>query len=87
MCIRDSGYQAAYRMFRRASASLGANWSLHDLRHLAAYRMARDPAMPLGDVQWILGHAQLTTNRGRDRPNKNYRVRIGQTRYLVAAGR
>jgi len=25
--------------------------------------------------------------RGRDRPNKNYRVRIGQTRYLVAAGR
>ncbi len=48
---------------RRASASLGANWSLHDLRHLAAYRMARDPAMPLGDVQWVLGHAQLTTTQ------------------------
>ena len=61
--FRALGYQAAYRMFRRASASLGANWSLHDLRHLAAYRMARDPAMPLGDVQWILGHAQLTTTQ------------------------
>ena len=44
------GYHAAYRMFHRASASLGANWSLHDLRHLAAYRMTRDPGMPLADV-------------------------------------
>jgi integrase len=50
-------------MFARANASLGANWSLHDLRHLAAYRMSRDPGMPLGDVQWILGHAQLTTTQ------------------------
>ena len=25
------------------SAALGANWTLHDLRHTAAYRMARDP--------------------------------------------
>ena len=57
------GYHAAYRMFSRASASLGANWSLHDLRHLAAYRMTRDPGMPLADVQWILGHAQLTTTQ------------------------
>jgi hypothetical protein len=23
--------------------------------------MARDPALPLADVQWILGHAHLTT--------------------------
>ena len=61
--FRALGYQAAYRMFRRASASLGGNWSLHDLRHLAAYRMTRDPAMALGDVQWILGHAQLTTTQ------------------------
>jgi integrase len=50
-------------MFSRANAALGANWSLHDLRHTAAYRMARDPAMPLTDVQWVLGHAQLTTTQ------------------------
>jgi len=61
--FRQLGYHAAYRMFTRASASLGANWSLHDLRHLAAYRMARDPAMPLADVQWVLGHAQLATTQ------------------------
>jgi integrase len=61
--FRALAYQAAYRMFRRASASLGGNWSLHDLRHLAAYRMTRDPAMTLADVQWILGHAQLSTTQ------------------------
>jgi integrase len=54
-------YHAAYRMFCRANAALGANWSLHDLRHTAAYRMARDPEMPLTDVQWVLGHALLST--------------------------
>lgn len=57
------GYHAAYRMFSRASAALGANWTPHDLRHTAAYRMARDPGMPLTDVQWVLGHAQLTTTQ------------------------
>ena len=61
--FRQLTYHAAYRMFARANASLGANWSLHDLRHLAAYRMSRDPGMPLGDVQWILGHAHLTTTQ------------------------
>jgi site-specific recombinase XerD len=50
-------------MFERANALLGANWTLHDLRHSAAHRMARDPALPLADVQWILGHAHLTTTQ------------------------
>ena len=66
--FRQLTYHAAYRMFHRASASLGANWSLHDLRHLAAYRMTRDPGMPLADVQWVLGHAQLTTTSSTCRP-------------------
>jgi integrase len=61
--FRQLTYHAAYRMFHRAGAALGANWSLHDLRHTAAYRMARDPDMPLTDVQWVLGHAQLTTTQ------------------------
>lgn len=61
--FRQLSYHAAYRMFTRANAELGSNWSLHDLRHTAAYRMARDPQMPLSDVQWVLGHAQLTTTQ------------------------
>jgi len=30
---------------------------MHDLRHTAALRMARDEALSLRDVQAILGHA------------------------------
>ena len=61
--FRQLTYHAAYRMFDRANAELGANWTPHDLRHTAAYRMARDPQMPLTDVQWVLGHAHLTTTQ------------------------
>lgn len=50
-------------MFTRANQRLGTNWTLHHLRHTTAYRMARDPELPLTDVQWILGHAQLTTTQ------------------------
>ncbi len=61
--LRALTYHAARAMFVRANASLGANWTLHDLRHSAAYRMARDPDMPLTDVQWVLGHAHLSTTQ------------------------
>jgi site-specific recombinase XerD len=61
--FRALGYDAARAMFTRTNAALGSNWSLHDLRHTAAYRMARDPEMPLTDVQWVLGHAHLSTTQ------------------------
>jgi integrase len=32
--FRRLAYHAAYRMFARANAGLGTNWSLHDLRHI-----------------------------------------------------
>ena len=61
--FRTLNYHAARAMFGRAAAALGANWTLHDLRHTAAYRMARDPLLPLTDVQWVLGHAHLSTTQ------------------------
>jgi integrase len=61
--FRALTYDAARAMFTRANALLGANWTLHSLRHTAAYRMARDPDMPLTDVQWVLGHAHLSTTQ------------------------
>ena len=61
--FRQLTYHAALRMFTRAGAELGVGWTLHDLRHTAAYRMARDPAMPLADIQWVLGHARLSTTQ------------------------
>ncbi len=59
--FRVLSYPAARAMFGRANQVLGANWTLHDLRHFASYRLARDPQVPLTDVQWILGHAHLST--------------------------
>jgi site-specific recombinase XerD len=61
--FRPLTYHAARAMFGRANAALGANWTIHDLRHSAAYRMAQDPGMPLTDVQWVLGHAHLSTTQ------------------------
>ncbi|WP_405705869.1 tyrosine-type recombinase/integrase [Streptomyces sp. NBC_00069] len=69
--FRPLNYHAARAMLNRANTLLEANWTLHDLRHTAAYRMARDPKLALTDVQWVLGHAHLTTTQiyvpaGRD---------------------
>ncbi|KEG40972.1 tyrosine-type recombinase/integrase [Streptomyces griseorubens] len=58
---RPLSYHAARAMFNRANELLGSNWTLHDLRHTAAYRMARDPQVRLTNVQWVLGHAHLST--------------------------
>lgn len=54
-------YEALRAVFRRVNKLLGSNWSMHDLRHTAALRMARDDALSLRDVQTILGHAHLST--------------------------
>jgi integrase len=61
--FRPLGYHAARAMFVRANAAVGSGWTLHDLRHTAAYRLARDPDVPITDVQWILGHQSLSTTQ------------------------
>jgi integrase len=58
---RPLTYWAARRILQRAGEALGANWTLHDLRHTAATRLARDPALTLAEVQTILRHAHVTT--------------------------
>ena len=54
-------YDALRAVLRRANDALGANWSMHDLRHTCALRMVRDQRLSLRDVQVILGHAHVTT--------------------------
>ncbi|MEV4112447.1 tyrosine-type recombinase/integrase [Nonomuraea sp. NPDC049695] len=61
--FRPLTYPAARAMFARAQEALGSDWTIHDLRHTAAWRMAQDPNMPITDVQWILGHASLSTTQ------------------------
>jgi site-specific recombinase XerD len=55
-------------MLQRANDSLGTEWTLHDLRHTAAQRMIDDPGLSLTDVQWVLGHAHITTTQLYLRP-------------------
>ena len=73
--FRPLTYHAAHRMFERASAVAGTGATLHSLRHTAAYRMAEDPALPLTDVQLVLGHALLTTTQLYTTPRKEEVIR------------
>ena len=61
--VRPLTYHGAHRMFERTTARAGTDVTLHQLRHTAAYRMAEDPSLPLTDVQYVLGHARLTTTQ------------------------
>lgn len=73
--VRPLTYHAVHRMFERVNAQAGTSATLHALRHTAAYRMAEDPALPLTDVQLVLGHAQLTTTQIYLTPRKEEVVR------------
>lgn len=73
--FRPLAYHAAHRMFERVNSAAGTTATLHSLRHTAAYRMAEDPALPLTDVQAVLGHAQLTTTQIYLTPRKEDVIR------------
>jgi integrase len=73
--VRPLTYHAVHRMFERVNTRAGALTTLHALRHTAAYRMAEDPSLPLTDVQFVLGHAQLTTTQLYLTPRKEDVIR------------
>jgi len=73
--VRPLTYHAVHRMFERAGQTVGSTATLHSLRHTAAYRMAQDPALPLTDVQFVLGHALLTTTQLYLTPRKEEVIR------------
>ena len=72
---RPLTYHGVHRMFERVNDRAGTAATLHSLRHTAAYRMAEDPALPLTDVQLVLGHAQLTTTQIYMTPRKEDVIR------------
>jgi site-specific recombinase XerD len=72
---RPLTYHATHRMFERVNEKAGTGATLHSLRHTAAYRMAEDAALPLTDVQLVLGHAQLTTTQIYLTPRKEDVIR------------
>ncbi|MET7949072.1 tyrosine-type recombinase/integrase [Micromonospora sp. NPDC005324] len=58
---RPLTYFALRRMMQRVNQRLGTNWSLHDLRHTAAVRMANGNKLTLPEVQAIMRHADIQT--------------------------
>jgi site-specific recombinase XerD len=73
--FRPLTYHAVHRMFERVADGAGTSATLHSLRHTAAYRMAEDPSLPITDVQYVLGHAQLSTTQIYLTPRKEDVVR------------
>jgi integrase len=88
--VRPLTYHVVHRMFERAGQAAGSTATLHSLRHTAAYRMAQDPALPLTDVQFVLGHALLSTTQIYLTPRKEEVIRrvlahhVEQTRQAAA---
>jgi len=68
---RPLTYPAMRRVLQRANDTLGTAWTLHQLRHTAAQRMVADPRMSLTDVQWVLGHAHLSTTEIYTKPRED----------------
>lgn len=60
---RPLSYWAMRQVLERANEQLGTNWTLHDLRHTTAARLAADPDITLVEVQTIMRHAHLTTTQ------------------------
>ncbi|MGW3186201.1 tyrosine-type recombinase/integrase, partial [Kitasatospora sp. NPDC001119] len=58
---RPLSYWAMRRVLQRAQQALGTNWTLHDLRHTAAHRMANSGKLTLPEVQAVLRHANIQT--------------------------
>jgi site-specific recombinase XerD len=73
--VRPLTYHGVHRMVERVNQRAGTAATLHSLRHTAAYRMAEDPALPLTDVQLVLGHAQLSTTQIYLTPRKEDVIR------------
>ncbi|MDF2051608.1 tyrosine-type recombinase/integrase [Arthrobacter sp. Cr_A7] len=84
---RPLGYEAMRAVLKRCNGSLGANWTLHDLRHTFAIR-ALEGGMGLHEVQELLGHKSLDTTTVYSTPHMDdviahYRTKI-TTRSPVA---
>lgn len=58
---RPLSYWAMRRIMQRANGLLGTNWTLHDLRHTAASRMANGGKLTLAEVQTIMRHTDIQT--------------------------
>ncbi|MFJ9854984.1 tyrosine-type recombinase/integrase [Streptomyces sp. NPDC101150] len=65
---RPLTYTALRAVLNRINARIGANITLHDLRHTLCLRLIEDPAITLVDAQQVMRHRRITTTSTYLRP-------------------
>jgi integrase/recombinase XerC len=66
--LRPLSYTALRAVLNRINERIGANVTVHDLRHTLCLRLVADPAITLVDAQQVMRHAQITTTGRYLRP-------------------
>lgn len=66
--LRPLSYTALRAVLNRINARIGANITVHDLRHTLCLRLIEDPGVSLVDVQQVMRHRWITTTGGYLRP-------------------
>ena len=62
--LRPLTYTALRAVLNRINARIGADITLHDLRHTLCQRLIEDPGISLVDVQQVMRHRWITTTSG-----------------------
>ncbi|MEU8048431.1 tyrosine-type recombinase/integrase [Micromonospora haikouensis] len=66
--LRPLTYTALRAILRRINERIGANVTIHDLRHTLCLRLVGDPNISLVDAQQVMRHRQITTTGRYLRP-------------------
>jgi integrase len=66
--LRPLTYTALRAVLNRINARIGADVTLHDLRHTLCQRLIEDPGVSLVDIQQVMRHRWITTTSGYLRP-------------------
>ena len=81
--LRPLTYTALRAVLNRVNEMIGANVTIHDLRHTLCLRLIEDPHITLVDAQQVMRHASITTTGSYLRPRPDEviaRVREHYTR-------
>lgn len=66
--VRPLTYWALRQVLERANSRLGANVTMHDLRHTFCMRLAQDEAMTMVELQELMRHVSLSSTNVYLRP-------------------
>jgi integrase/recombinase XerC len=79
--LRPLTYTALRAVLNRINARIGADITLHDLRHTLCQRLIEDPGVSLVDVQQVMRHRWITTTSGYVRPRTDEVIARVQEHY------